>query len=55
MRSPEVFDVTNRDTRTSARVDDCLTRGITLGYHPEAHEKAIQDVKTFFETTFIAN
>ena len=30
----------------------CLTRGATIGYHPQAYEKAIRDVKAFLAEVF---
>ncbi len=30
----------------------CVERGATVGYHPEAHQKALTAVKAFLRTTF---
>ena len=50
-RAPAVFEVTSRDTGQPTRANDCLSRGITLGYNAQAHEQAIQDVKNFLDAT----
>jgi len=30
----------------------CLTRGATTGYHPQAYEKSISDVRAFLSEVF---
>jgi hypothetical protein len=28
----------------------CIERGVTIGYHPEAHRQALADVTAFFRS-----
>lgn len=52
-QAPGSFTVTHRDTGAPARPSEpCLSRGITLGHHAEAHGRAVRDVKVFLSTTF---
>ena len=52
-RVPGLFEMTHRDGgRPSSHVDSCLTRGITVKHHPEAHRQAVRDVTAFLPTTF---
>jgi dienelactone hydrolase len=46
----EPGNIVNLDTgKTFSWKDSCVTRGATVGYHPQAREEAIKSVKEFLE------
>jgi dienelactone hydrolase len=52
-RAPGYFEVSHRDTgRPADPGDPCLSRGITQGYNPRAHQQVVQDVKDFLLAIF---
>ncbi|MGH7847110.1 MAG: dienelactone hydrolase family protein [Candidatus Binatia bacterium] len=50
---PGRFQVLHRETsKPSSSENSCRKRGATIGYHPAAYKKAIEDVRTFLRRIF---